>query len=463
MTGFTNFSEQLVLDAEPTGWTKRWSDIDPSASVEAVVRVVKAASLGEKVLLIDTNSDGFSGSFKGVVSWDVAQIGPDYEILALMRGHQTNGYGLATMGPEAPSGSPLKYTAPYSVGASSTAQLTNATLRATHKTVDTTSYGVGASANSGVALPDMGRYFMRVRRNGKRIRAKLWLVGVAEPAGWMLDSTEVTFLATGAGFAGLHHVGFTGHVQGRIICEYLSISGNPEVTGAPLPAVTDLMGGNYGQVNMAVATLAADQFVHYPVAGALAPVFEARPGALHGRALKFLWAAGTVRGFVNWVPAGMFIDGDVLSLVEVNGVLCGPGRAWPKLPTGAVYDFAYRDFALMRHASDRLDWCAVKSKNSEVGWPARGNTGVTTGVVAPAERWWIRHRKTGRNCKIRAWKFGVAEPGTWNLDVTAAGNDEWDVVGLPSFGYEMSAAATIYLEHLAWTDDIVNHPISVPS
>lgn len=457
-TGFTNFSENLVPDVVPADWTSRMAAIDPGAGVELFRKVLKASAVGGRLFVVDTVSDGFSGSYKGVETWDIpGVIGTTWEVVMLLRSG-THAIGPAYSQADAPSGG--LYTPPGQAGVQVTAMLTNAQLRSLKKDPGGTGFGAGALTNTALVFANRVRTYMRVRRDANRYRAKIWAVGSAEPGAYQYDSTEGLFSSVETGYLGFLVSNYTGQTSHVIAVEYLSVSNNPAVTPAPLPISDAVTGGNFGAVDFTTATVDATHFVHYPLTAAstVALSLVARGGSKQGTVLKVDCPAGSHRGFINWNPAGFCADGDVLSLIEVGGTLCGPGVGYPRPIQGAVYSLAQRSYSMIRHASDRIDWGRVKSKNTEDGWPIALNTGVNTGAINPGERWWVRQRKDGNTIRVRAWKEGTAEPAGWYIDSNA--QLEFDVIGIPGLGFDTGGVATFYVEHLAWTDDPTANPIN---
>lgn len=457
-TGFTDFSEQPTVDVAPADWTSRIAKKDTSATVELTVRVLRASSIGGQMLVIDTESDGFNGSFKGVITWDIpGVIGTSWEALMVLRAATTGSHGPAYSSNDAPSGGLYTPAKQAGVGVS---PVTAANLRDFKKDAAAGDFGAGTNTGTGLALTNLTRHYLRVRRDGNRYRARVWALGTSEPGTWVHDATEGLFSSTDTGLIGLMLVGYTGQASHTIQLEYLSISNNPGSVSAPLPADEAKTGGNFGAVDMTTAAVSGAGFVHYPLTASstVALSMVARGGSKHGTVLKVDCPSGSHRGFVNWVPGGYCADGDVLALIEVGGSKCGPGVAYAKAVNGGIYNRAHRSHSLILHASDRVDWCRTKTRNDEDAWPAGLNTGVNTGAIAPAEKWWVRQRKTGAQIQMRAWKDGTSEPGTWYVDNSA--QLEYDVVGLPSIGYDTGGAATFYVEHLAWTDDPSANPVN---
>lgn len=459
-TGWTDFSEidAANLDAAPAGWTKRLAFDNHAAGMEFVTKVVKGRGIGGRLFVIDTNADGFAGTFRGMITWDTPGVLPaTCEVLVLMNGQSTTGHGPGQTENVAPSGG--FYTPPYMVAISTKAIATNARLQAAKKDAASNAYGLGAFVDTALAIG--GRYYIRMRRDGTRLRAKVWAAGGAEPGAYQLDTTEALFSAVATGFPGIGLIQYTNDGSNQMLrIEYLSVSTNPAVSPAPLPTGGDAAtGGNFGVVDLPTAAISGAGFVHYPLAGVanFAAAIEARGGSKHGTVLRVTGAAGNVRGFLAWAPAGLVCEGDVLALVEVGGLIAGAGLVYPSAANAGIYDRAFRSVAFVREPLDRTEWGREKN-GQDASWPA----GLTAalGAVVVGEKWWIRHRRSKNVVQIRAWKDGVAEPGAWAIDNNAAGNNDYDVTGYPVFGYDFNAAGSVYLEHLAWTDDPTANPVN---
>jgi hypothetical protein len=463
VTGWTDFSEQDDWANPVAGWTARFAQANTNANRLHRQEIIHARSLSGKVMLVDNVVDGFNGVYGGIISWDVpGALTGDIEVLMLMRGWTNNQHGLGYMEDLAPSGG--LYTPSLAHGVHVNAFNSNPRLRNWQKPRASGSWGAGAFTDAGApaAISSEKRYFMRVRLTATdRYRAKIWDADLAEPGAWQHDNTEAALVDQSGGFLGLLLSNWVSTASDPILIEYASVSNNPGTTPAPMPASLALMGGNFGSVDMATATVGAGGFVQSRIAGTAATmVMEARGGSKHGTVLRVTGAVSLPRGVAIWEPAGQLFNGDVLALIEigVNSWAVGAGVAYPRGPNGSgLHDLAQTSFTMLRDQSNAMGWMGQKSHNTGSDFPLRVNvTGVT---INAGERWWCRHRRTMHQIQCRVWKEGTAEPGTWQVDTTA--QRVHDVVGTPAMGWDMTiSAGSMYLEHLAWTDDPTANPVS---
>lgn len=465
-TGWTDFSEQDDWANPVADWTPRYAAVNTHATTLQRHEIIHGRSISGKMLLIDNHMDGFNGEYRGVVTWDVPGLlaAGDVELLILMRGWSNNQHGLGLSAGDAPSGG--LYTPPVMQGIHVGSWNSNPRLRDYQKAAAANSWGANTftDAGAGAAITSNKRYFIRFRRTStKRWRAKIWDADLAEPSSWQHDANpDASFVDAFAAHPGLMLANWVGATStDPFLVEYFSVSTNPDSQPAPMPVSLSLTGGWYGSVDFATATIANGtgfqlrRMVNSDTSIAL----EARVGSKHGTVLKITAPAASRRGFVTWDPAKNLYNGDVLALVECASTttVLGAGVSYPRVANGSgFYDMAHHSYAALRDFANAAAWMGTKASGTNTDFGLLQN--VTPVAIATTEKWWLRHRRTMHAIQCRWWKDGTAEPGAWNVDLTS--RRDIDVVGTPGIAFDFgSAAGSVYVEHLAWTDDYTANPV----
>lgn len=452
VTGFTDFSDEAPqVNGLPLLWTPTLHSVDARAGAELDYPVIRAKSLSGYMLVPSTNTDGFAGSFSGMLRWDaLGSAMGDYEVLILMRA-SVYLTGPSVFSDTPPDPGPLYV--PSAGAALGHTHLTNGRTYVYSKTPGAASWGstnfddIEASAGG-----EHERRWLRVRRDGKRYRAKVWVAGTAEPGAWEMDRDNV-LTENPTGFLGIIIADFV-RTQAAPAVEYFAVTTAPDATPLVLPDDV-AVDPNTGVVDMSAATVGENGFVHYPLISGATPTIEARAGSLHGNVLKVV-ATGNPNGVLAWAPAGRLFDGALLALIEVaNCEYCGPGFIYPRTPVGPFYTNSWRCFGMLSPTWNELNFCGDVDLAASNMWSYRH---TTSGVTQNAgERWWVRYEKIGQFVHMRAWKYGAPEPTTWQKNINGMGN--YETIGWPGIGYGLGNGQAIYVEHLAWTDDIAGAPI----
>lgn len=138
-----------------------------------------------------------------------------------------------------------------------------------------------------------------------------------------------------------------------------------------------------------------------------------------GQSLQMADRADIYNGVVLWSDVTDFADGEVLALVTIPenlgtiGVTARNSAGFPMTCiTARLANFGGSFFVEAHRASGVAKGSNIDS--TQIG------TSVALSGAAVGEEWWIRFNFNGSSIKVRAWEDGSAEPGTWQIDETAA-------------------------------------------